>query len=93
MKNIKLFEYDDENEEGIIYWGNYLKDNISQEIFNEFQESEHNDLENFLNEYYIDELEKIEHRWKVETMTYEDYLREFEPNSIELDEDGNYIGD
>ena len=72
---------------------NYLKENISQEIFNEFQESEHNDLEDFLNEYYIDELEKIEHRWKVETMTYEDYLREFEPNSIELDEDGNYIGD
>lgn len=31
---MKLFEYDDENEEGIIYWGNYLKENISQEIFN-----------------------------------------------------------
>ena len=26
-------------------------------------------------------------------MTYEEYLREFEPNSVELDEDGNYIGD
>ena len=46
---MKLFEYDDENEEGIIYWENYLKENISQEIFNEFQESEHNDLEDFLN--------------------------------------------
>lgn len=90
---MNLFECDDENEEEIIYWENYLKENISQETFNEFQESEHTNLEDFLNEYYIDELEEIEHRWKVETMTYEEYLREFEPNSVELDEDGNYIGD
>ena len=42
---------------------------------------------------YDDEQEEREYEWDMKTMTYEDYLREFEPNSIELDEDGNYIGD
>ena len=44
---MNLFECDDENEEEIIYWENYLKENISQETFNEFQESEHTNLEDF----------------------------------------------
>ena len=42
---------------------------------------------------YDDEQEEREYEWDMKTMTYEDYLREFEPNSIELDEFGNYIGD
>lgn len=42
---------------------------------------------------YDDEQEEREYEWDTKTMTYEDYLREFEPNSIELAEFGNYIGD
>ena len=42
---------------------------------------------------YDDEQEEREYEWDTKTMTYEDYLREFEPNFIELDEFGNYIGD
>jgi hypothetical protein len=42
---------------------------------------------------YDDEQEEREYEWDTKTITYEDYLREFEPNSIELDEFGNYIGD